>query len=150
MTGPVAGQQYVSISGLGPQNHTVNLTANFIVDPDNYLQPGRWASAKYFNNETLMIEDFLNMEDLSDSSTLEYGYNLRSRNTTVTVECDFSDDMSLNCPDSVVDVGNFTVKSNLTSQGDEMEAYFVTWNRNARGIYLQERSFTDQGRGYIN
>ncbi len=41
-----------------------------------------------------MIEDYMNMEDLSDISTLEFGYNLRSGNTTVTIECDIINESS--------------------------------------------------------
>ncbi len=79
LTGPVAGHQYVSISGLGPQNHTVNMTANMIVTPDDQLRPSRWVSAKSFNNETLMVEDYLNMTG-SDISGIEFGYILRNGN----------------------------------------------------------------------
>ena len=46
-----------------------------------------------------MIEDYIYMTDRSDISTLEYGYALKSGNTTAWIECEFDDDLTLSCPD---------------------------------------------------
>ena len=138
LTGPVAGQQYVSISGLGPQNHTVNLTANIIDMSDNqaFWLPKMWGYQ--FNNESLWIEE--NMTDVEDISKAEIGYVFKSGNVTVVVNCSISDDYSLTCPDRTFECGNFTVRYNVTSSLENYQETYMTQvsNNQAQGIVLHD------------